>query len=634
MNKSETIYLTRQQLISRFTGKDIFIYGTGSDAFKFMKNLDLGITVKGFVDTYGFGEKFFDYDVISPVQYVKVHKKNPIIIMSRKYEDEIKTTLEKLGVIFGQEGYIYNESFDPTFDIESFIRFNEQRWRPYKSNTHDSKDLILIPFGNIHYPYCLMNAVGAANYYAKKTGALIYAYNRMNEENINGTVKKIYESLNVADIISVRLTESQQNKVKTLSEKTWEAIHTWADWNSITIDDIHFGTTILRHMMRHTVLPLDADNEELKLFLDDVMGRVVFWQDFFNSHNVKFVFLADGVTFDGYIRDISLSKGIPTYVAEFGYIKATLDFHWGKEFPFFKQFWNSLNLEEQRIGFDWSKKILSRRITGMDEMIEVQPDKNVFSSKKHEKVLEVNNRTKILICPHIFGEDSLQNGEFLFDNSYISWLTHLGELSNRTPDYDWYLKMHPSASSADFKIIDRLLGRYPKIKKIKADVSPVQLKDEGISVALTIGGTIAYEYPLIGIEVITCGNYPGIAFDFAWNPKTIEEYDSLVLNAKNLPHKGNLEEIYQFYAIKYLYYDYNSFQVPPVKTCDNPYFYMNMSQLRSKGLTLGPWLYKIYMDECTDERHEAFMRSIPGILVKADSWRPDVFYKKAGIAKE
>ena len=86
-------------------------------------------------------------------------------------------------------------------------------------------------------------------------------------------------------------------------------------------------------------------------------------------------------------------------------------------------------------------------------------------------------------------------------------------------------------------------------------MSPFQLKEEGISYALTIHGSIGYEYPMLGINVINAGNNPHIAFDFDINPKTIEEYDEVIFNLEKVNKKIDINEIYMFYLIHFGYYE-------------------------------------------------------------------------------
>lgn len=625
-------YIDIDGIKEKFGEKEIFIYGTGVDAECFMKKCNFNITIKGFVDRYRAGNKYQKKDIITPNQYLSCHKGVPVVIMSYRFALEIKESLSVLGLVFGQDFFIYDNDFYFHSDqiTEEFINFNVKRWFPYKVDKSES--IVLIPFDNRHDTNFLLCAAYAANYWAKKTQSQIYAYFRVGAHYINviDNFKRIYQSLNVVDIVDDSLSEKQQQIVKELTKNLWSTIHTWEDWKSITVHGICFGTTILRHMMRSFVPPLEADDIKLLPFLEKSLGYIEFWYDFFNSNKVNLVILDDGVCWDGYIRDISITHGIPTYNSDCGFSRMTKDFSKGGSiYPYAKFFWDKLSTEEKKKGIEWARQILLRRISGLDKDLasQGQNDKNTFSYSIRERVLEKNNNIKILICPHIFEEDSYQNGDFLFSNSYISWLTHLGNLSNTTSNYDWYLKMHPNASKRDFIIIDKLLKKYPRIKKLDSNISPRQLKSEGVSLALTISGTIAYEYPLIGIEVVNAGNNPGVAFDFAWNPKTIKEYDSLLLNAANIIPKNNNEQIFQCFAIWYLYYDWNSFHVP-LKFCDNRYFYMSRNQLQAIGMDFGTWKYKIYMDECTDERHEQIMKSIPDVLKKADSWKPDVFYKR------
>ena len=99
---------------------------------------------------------------------------------------------------------------------------------------------------------------------------------------------------------------------------------------------------------------------------------------------------------------------------------------------------------------------------------------------------------------------------------------------------------------------------------------------------------------------------------------------------KLLDGAENADDVYKFYAITYLYYNWDDFHIQ-LNLADNPEFYMCRQQLYTIDRDNGTWKYKVYMDECTDERHEQIMKSIPDILAKANSWRPDIFYKKKDI---
>jgi hypothetical protein len=252
-----------------------------------------------------------------------------------------------------------------------------------------------------------------------------------------------------------------------------------------------------------------------------------------------------------------------------------------------------------------------------------------FANQKSEtRILRDNDKLKILICPHSFEEDSYLNGEHIFDNTFFSWLCHLGELSEQTPNYEWYLKDHPTMYPRDLAINDMILSKYHKIIRLPIGVSPIQLKEEGIKYALTVSGSIGHEYPAIGIQVINAGLNPHSKFDFCWNPKTKEEYDDLIFNLDKLPVKNDMEGLYKFYCLNYLYYDWE--YIP-----NNKFFFENpllrifdANELKTKGLEFGTWMYKELLKEYSVEKHHKILSQMDGLLEKVDSYRPDIFYKK------
>ena len=310
--------------------------------------------------------------------------------------------------------------------------------------------------------------------------------------------------------------------------------------------------------------------------------------------------------------------------------RAYLDFHGRTDAClYYKEMWQQLTSEEQRYGIQWAKERIHNRIKGNSVDVDKTSEKIYsFSQKfKEDRILDNDDKIKIIICPHIFEEDSVGHGEQIFDNSYMEWLCHLGELSEKTPDYHWYLKMHPCSRRRDVMIIENYVKRYPKIKILPLDSSPIQLKEEGADFALTVHGTIGHEYPAIGIQVINAGNNPHIAFDFTWNPKTKEEYDHLIMNLSDLEPKDNMEELYQFYSMHYLFYDR---EYIPYTTMfyDNPLLPLCMGELEVYGKELGTWKYEEYMKEWTVDRHMKLWDEIEDLFQKMDCWKPNIFYRK------
>ena len=120
---------------------------------------------------------------------------------------------------------------------------------------------------------------------------------------------------------------------------------------------------------------------------------------------------------------------------------------------------------------------------------------------------------------------------------------------------------------------------------------------------------------------------PHSAFDFTWNPRTKEEYDDLIMNLEKLEPKDNIDELYQFYSMHYLFYDW---EYIPYKTMfyQNPLLPMCKEELSIYGRELGTWKYEEYMKEWTPQNHEKLWGEMEHLFQKMDEWRPDVFYRR------
>lgn len=633
---NDRIFLNQEECKKLFLGKKVFIFGTGVDAEVAQKELSRYAIITAYIDNnrYGKGNRFCGKDIISLEQYFSQRgSEQQIIVASYRYAMEICKQLTEADLRPEKDFFVWDEMnlFHCDISTKKYIKFLNDVWKPYKKCNHTNQ--ILVPFDNRHdlmsvvYAYC-------SNYFAMKYDAVIYAYFRKGSKYSNAStiMKEIYNAFNVEELINPKLSEQQQKEAENLCDSIWKTLLTWEDWKNITVYGICFGTTIIRDFLREYIPCFDLKSKKMYLFLKKSIETIVFWYHYIFENDIKVVLLADGVTWDGYIRDIAITKEIPTYALCYKMAKMKLDFYDFQSYPYFKKMWEQLTTREQQYGIQWAKQHIRRRLSGgTEEVVCTNKNNFVFAEKKsNSRILEDNEKIKIIICPHIFEEDCYATGEQIFDNNYFEWLCHLGDLSIRTPNYDWYLKMHPCAQRRDFIIINMILEKYPQIKRIPSNVSPIQLKEEGANFALTIYGTIGHEYPEIGIEVINAGVNPHCAFDFNWNPQTKEEYDNLILHLDQLEKKNDPEGLYQFYSINYLFYDweYLSYRTLFFK---NPFLAMDRLELEASGKRLGTWKYEEYMKEWTKERHDAILIELKDVFCKLDEWKPDILYRRKGV---
>lgn len=628
---SEKVYVDNEEIKKLAEKYKIFIFGAGKDGKQLYTEIKDAVNIEAFVDNYKCGSLIEDVPIIS-LNELKIQKNEctRIVVASKRFWKEIIGQLEKEVFRPQADFYIWDQCDKEYYyhyneDIRRMIEHNQKVWGKKEEKR---KNQIILPFLSIvHDIYSVAHAY-CGNYLAEKYDADMYCFSAMFNHEIYESVKDIYISFGVKGIIEPILSAEKEKEAEMLAEELWNSVESMEDWNKLYIYDIPFGITIIRHFLRYYMPTTNFIDEAWKPWFIENVKRVVFLNDYLEENNVKAVVLWDAVREEGYLRDLAIVKGIPVYkVNHLNVAKATFNLVSGREFKYYKKFWNELTPEEQEEGIKWSKERLENRLHGSVEDIMYVKD-SPYASKEIEPVLIPNDKIKILICPHSFEDDSLFYGDQIFDDNLFEWLWHLGELSNQISEYDWYLKSHIGEAERSLKIIEMFKQKYPNINILPSQVSPWQLKKEGINVALTVAGTLGHEYPMIGIPVINAGANPHMAFSFNFHPKTKEEYDNLIRNFKNVDKKIDIEEIYQFYCIHYLYYKTAYAWTPSVFVKNPDLQKIDYYKKDKKECQPGTHRYRMFLEEWTPERHEEIKKNVEKLFEWLDEWREDVFYRK------
>ena len=626
------MFLNNDDILSRFIGRNIFIYGAGEDAKTFYRYFNERIDISGFIVSASNETDIFGLTIYGKEKCLDDDVKGKIIIATSKYENEIAKELDILGLKCGKDFFIWNKKQLGIYDSACvrLIHWNKKTWNNIQYGVLEEK--VLIPIENVYDSNIIYHAY-LTDYLKREYKANIECYIRNNNQNIDDSIKEIYKSFGVETIVYPKLEKKQEEKAKRIFNEIWDSIVDFEDWAKITIYGICFGTTIIRSYLRFKDIGIEPRSESFKEHLYECIRTIVFWYDRITNFKYKMVVMWDGTHWEGFIRDIAITEGIPIYATTYDYFsKLELDFApGGKQYKYYRNFWNMLSSEEKKEGVEKAKKILTKRISGKaKDDCKVIPGKDPYAVGKKERVLSNSNKIKIMIAMHIFDEDCYAYGRQIFDNNYVAWLVHLGELSKKYTQYDWYIKKHPHGGKRDEEFLSEYLKKYSNIKLIEKMISPIQLKEEGLDFVLTVHGTVGSEYPIFGIQVINAGANPHEAFDFDWNPKNKEEYDKLLSNLENIDNLCNANEVYQFFAINNSFYNHNirngynffsGFRNSEIGTAD--YMFIN------KGIDkrAGTWKFDAFLDEINEEKHKMLIERLPKAFKQMDEWKPNIFYK-------
>ena len=221
------------------------------------------------------------------------------------------------------------------------------------------------------------------------------------------------------------------------------------------------------------------------------------------------------------------------------------------EFKDYKKTFAVLSNEEKSVGIKQAKERIKRRFSGEAGVDMNYSKKSAFTAPMNHRLIRKSNRIKVLVAPHCFFDSPHPFGFNLYPDVF-EWLNELVKISKET-DYDWYVKTHPDFISETKKLVNNFFKPHSKFTILPSDSSHIQLINEGVDFALTMYGTIGFEYAAMNIPVINASlNNPHIAYDFNVNPKTRENYQKILKNLKNIKHNINVEDVYEYYFMKHI----------------------------------------------------------------------------------
>ena len=486
----------------------------------------------------------------------------------------------------------------------AFIRHNRRTWRDFRCD--DAQAEILLEA--VKVASNIVSCSYLANYLAKKHSARIIAY-LVENKKVN---ERIYESFN-CKMLSFTVSNEQFREVDRLFDEIYPKLSTKRDVENLKINGVWIGDLLYdSHLRKHLVPALEIDDPRFIDSLRDALTYYVYWRDYLDAHNVKSVIVSHCVYhWYAVILRLAVSRQIPVYqvtaqklyyVTDAYYYRAYNDFF---DYP---QIFSKLSDSEKIDGLQAAKRRLDRRLSGEVGVDMVYSTKSAYTKKEDKRVLAGSPRIKILIAAHCFFDAPHPYGINLFPDPH-EWLTFLGKISEKT-DYDWYIKTHPDFLPDNTGIIQGFIKRFPKFTFLPAETSHHRIIEDGIDFALTVYGTIGVEYAALGVPVINASMCnPHVAYNFNIHPKSVEEYEQILLNLPNLKFHIDVNQVYEYYyccflnnADNWLYDDYDGF----------------LEEIGGYRKQVGPVSYQKFLEQFSPQKHLQILQTLDRFVESKD----------------
>jgi hypothetical protein len=218
------------------------------------------------------------------------------------------------------------------------------------------------------------------------------------------------------------------------------------------------------------------------------------------------------------------------------------------DFRKYPEIFSNLPIDVQQNGLFKAKERLERRFGGEVGIDMAYSNKSAYSVtlNSNRKLLANTNKIKVLIAVHDF-YDSPHSYGWNFHEDMLTWLLDLDEIS-KSVNYEWYIKTHPEILGDGKNILDEFVSKNSRFKLLPPEASHHQIISEGINFALTVFGTIASEYPYLGVPVINASlNNPHSGYSFSVTPKSLSEYRQILYSLDKFKFLISKDEILEYY---------------------------------------------------------------------------------------
>jgi hypothetical protein len=421
----------------------------------------------------------------------------------------------------------------------------------------------------------------------------------------------VYRSFGTTDFLTIEISDTQRQQANHIYAEVASQMGDKWDIEALTIHGIWVGDLIYdTYLARFNKPTIDKSNPEFQDFLLESIELFVFWEDYLDTHDVRAINVSHCVYNIAMPLRLGVERNIPVFQANVTHVyrMSKKNYFAYNDFFYFRERFAALPEDVRVAGIEEAKRRIERRFAGEVGVDMAYSTKSAYGATRHLGLLRESPRKKILIATHCFFDSPHGYGNNIFPDFY-EWLDFLGKMSEVT-DYDWYIKTHPDYLPGTMEIIESFIAKYPKLELLPSNASHHQIIAEGIDVALTVNGTIAFEYAALGIPVINNSlNNPHVAYHFNLHSKDVEDYRRLLLGLDVLDFNIDKQQVYEYYFMRFMYNTEDLF-------FDS--YDATLKQLGGYSVQFTPAIYGKWLEEWSPDKHQSIVSALQAYIRSGD----------------
>lgn len=341
----------------------------------------------------------------------------------------------------------------------------------------------------------------------------VWAYRAMGMRSYFPAEKLTYETLREAELAA-------ESFYKSPSHRRLEKLR---------INNVIIGDLIYDEYLRTRQVPtVDLDSRDFREFFLQSLTLVFNWFAFFSHQRVIGVISTD-VYLQSVPARIAHSHNIDSFVVDststFTYRLSKMRPRTRDQYRDYPNLFQSLSPTAKKMALNKADVSIKKR-TLRGEADPLVNNESAWTDSRIGRQIKELDGLNILVAAHDFSDSP--HSAFHFYPDFHIWLETLGRFAQQSR-HNWYVKTHRDASAGTISAVNELVKRFPCLKLIDRNTSHKQLIEEGVSLALTVLGTIGIEYASQGLPVLNATRqHTHMGYSFNLNPKSRAEYESLL----------------------------------------------------------------------------------------------------------
>jgi len=299
---------------------------------------------------------------------------------------------------------------------------------------------------------------------------------------------------------------------------------------------------------------ITIDDYRLKLLLRQFESYVDQFLDYIKENDVAAICVSHSVYHFAIPARIGIKFNIPVYqisLESIFFLDTKNQIAYANE-KYFPMEFQEISPEVSGPGLARAKDRLTQRVTGEPGVDMPYMTTSAFARTSATHSVETgDSKIKVLIAAHDFYDSPHIFGDYFYPD-FLEWIQALIKISYNC-NYEWYVKTHPFLRGNGREILHNLVSDVKNFTLLPQSISHPEIVELGITHALTVYGSIAHEYPILGIPVINASrNNPHSGYSFSVTPKSRGEYERIISSLENFEHHIDEREIFEYYYMKYI----------------------------------------------------------------------------------